>query len=579
VSGLYGPAGVPKRLKAGVPASAANEVHEVGIRFNVNGGTFTLTVTPPTGLGNPFTTGAIAWNALPTAVRDAINTAAGATVCASNTTTNALQQLPASVAIEFVGAWANLPVPLMTATSSLTVSSGVAATIPITERQAGTPGDGVGAQPGDLHANSLTGDAYVNTGSAAAPYWIPYLAVSGGRGEGRRAMTVAHTGDSITGNGAQYSPSVLDHGVGTWTVMAARRANNAVRLVRNAGVPSDMTAQVVERFERDVLPFGADTLVALMGVNDITSATPSLIATKQNVDALYQKCRKYGIRPIIGTLTGNNFNEAGGGYNKRPAITDINVWLADYCHRRGIALIDLHGATSDFRGYWTNWAAGGAYSTDGTHPVAAGHDAMATAVAAVWTGTLKGASPPIIDNLADYGSAPFVNMLGDGLFQTTITGSSSPWKAMNANLPTSQTTASGIFGNQVTLTFAAALLTGIQQIINAGATTFVAGDELLWTGKYQTVAGGAGGAASQILMFFYDGANQSGNQLASMRVVSTTGYDETGQFAANVVVPAGTASILIFEYAAASGATLKVSQQLLWNRTKAYAGTGIAMNP
>ncbi len=107
-------------------------------------------------------------------------------------------------------------------------------------------------------------------------------------------VTVAALGDSIThGGGAVMTPP--SRALYCWESYAGLP-------VKNLGRSGDSTYDLLQRFERDVLPFEPKYLVIMGGVNDFRVGAPAS-ATIQRLSLLAEKCRAHGITPVFATAT------------------------------------------------------------------------------------------------------------------------------------------------------------------------------------------------------------------------------------------------------------------------------------
>ena len=68
------------------------------------------------------------------------------------------------------------------------------------------------------------------------------------------------------------------------------------------GRSGDTTAQLLERFDNDVLPFRPEVLIIMGGVNDFRSDIIGWDSTS-NLEALKIKCEENGIKPVFITPT------------------------------------------------------------------------------------------------------------------------------------------------------------------------------------------------------------------------------------------------------------------------------------
>lgn len=109
-------------------------------------------------------------------------------------------------------------------------------------------------------------------------------------------VTFAALGDSITHGGANFIPAGQ---------LSCQWETFCEIPVKNIGRSGDTTAMMIERFERDVLPFQPEVLLIIGGVNDIRggASAEEVIA---NLEILCEKCLANGITPYLGTLTPMN---------------------------------------------------------------------------------------------------------------------------------------------------------------------------------------------------------------------------------------------------------------------------------
>ena len=105
---------------------------------------------------------------------------------------------------------------------------------------------------------------------------------------------IAAIGDSITHGGGAISvpPSYLLYDWETYCTVP----------VKNLGRSGDTTADMLARFEHDVLPFAPRVLIIMGGVNDYRSGVYGAESVR-HLAALRDKCRAYGITPVFLTAT------------------------------------------------------------------------------------------------------------------------------------------------------------------------------------------------------------------------------------------------------------------------------------
>lgn len=150
----------------------------------------------------------------------------------------------------------------------------------------------------------------------------------------------------------------------------------------NRGIGSQVTAQMLLRFEQDVVALHPRAVVILAGVNDVTGflqieSAESIVA---NIEAMADIARAHGIAVILCTiLPVNNYTEAARSVvqeRKPDELRAINARLRALAARRGFAFADYDAVLADRAGLM-----GAAYTRDGVHPLAAGYARMAPVAA------------------------------------------------------------------------------------------------------------------------------------------------------------------------------------------------------
>lgn len=109
-------------------------------------------------------------------------------------------------------------------------------------------------------------------------------------------VTFAALGDSITHGGANFIPAGQ---------ISCQWETFCQYKIKNIGRSGDTTAMLIERFERDVLPFQPKILLIMGGVNDIREGAKSEAVIK-NLKVLREKCNSNKIIPVFCTLTPMN---------------------------------------------------------------------------------------------------------------------------------------------------------------------------------------------------------------------------------------------------------------------------------
>lgn len=168
-------------------------------------------------------------------------------------------------------------------------------------------------------------------------------------------IQVAALGDSITHGGGAVStpPSAILYNWETYSQVP----------VLNIGFSGNLTSNMVERFDQDVLPFKPKFLVIMGGVNDIRTGV-SAREVIDNLTKLKEKCKINGITPIFLTVTPVNPPkmkkvanlDISTGWDKERII--VNNWIKNQEYN-----INVAEALTDARGFLAD-----DLTTDGLHP-------------------------------------------------------------------------------------------------------------------------------------------------------------------------------------------------------------------
>ncbi len=178
-------------------------------------------------------------------------------------------------------------------------------------------------------------------------------------------------GDSIThGGGAiSYSPADWQYDFQTYLNFPTV----------NLGKSGDTSETMVERFDRDVLPFRPKYLIILGGTNSLRGGTPANQVIKDLI-TIRDKCILYGIRPIFMTLPPINPTAIDRAFaeettpNWREQFDIVNNFI-----RQQQYFIDLDPYFCD-----TNRELPDYYAIDGLHPDIEGKKLMAQIINAHW---------------------------------------------------------------------------------------------------------------------------------------------------------------------------------------------------
>ena len=177
-------------------------------------------------------------------------------------------------------------------------------------------------------------------------------------------------GDSITHGGGSISapPSTVLYNWETYCAIP----------VKNLGRSGDTTAEILARFDNDVLPFRPEVLFIMAGVNDYRADIPSWESV-ENLERIRDKCELNGIKPVFLTPTPLNPDRIQKiGFVELPP-EDWQEQMQVICDwiRGQEFFIDVNDKLTDADGNLID-----RLSVDGLHPDADGKRIIGEAVAA-----------------------------------------------------------------------------------------------------------------------------------------------------------------------------------------------------
>lgn len=308
--------------------------------------------------------------------------------------------------------------------------------------------------------------------------------ISGQTVSSQRPNTVVIAGDSITamhqnvsGTRDAYGGIFYNDTRGYWT-WASAFLRHRLKLVKNAGVSGNTSAQLLARFDADVVAYRPGYVVLLIGTNDMI-ATTSLATLQSNVTAMLDKCDAMGALPIVLTLP----PYSGASTAQLGVLHGYNYWLKTQGRtRRNLAVVDIHPALSDATAAdeWINSTVA-QFTADGTHSGAWGAARIGRLLADTLTPLV-----PAVDTL------PFSSAEAGGALSLA-----SPNLLANPGLTgTTGTLLNGVTG-------AAATNWQVRSIDGAAVAGTVAASKVTRTdqvgGQWQQVA--ATGSASQVRVY------------------------------------------------------------------------------
>ena len=173
-----------------------------------------------------------------------------------------------------------------------------------------------------------------------------------------------------------------------------------------AGVDGNTSAQLLARYDADVLNQNPGIVVLNIGGNDASQAVP--IATyAANVTEIVDRTLKANVPIVLTTVTPRRADVSGAS-----AIPLLNLWLTSFAQRRNLPIVDLFKALSDPA---TGFFSATYQAADGTHANDAGHALMASLIGAKLRELI-----PLPVWLPAQGVSP-INMLANPLVTGTLT--------------------------------------------------------------------------------------------------------------------------------------------------------------
>lgn len=174
---------------------------------------------------------------------------------------------------------------------------------------------------------------------------------------GAQQYKAVFMGDSITNNWKTYHESAFFN----------------VFEYKGVGISGQVTMEMLQRFEADVIANNPKAVVIMAGTNDIAQnrGYVPLEQTVENILAMGDLATKHGIKVAICTITPTD------SYSWKPAIDPIssirivNSILEQKVYERGYVWIDYFSSViNSVNGYNTN------FCTDHVHPLATGYELL-----------------------------------------------------------------------------------------------------------------------------------------------------------------------------------------------------------
>lgn len=142
----------------------------------------------------------------------------------------------------------------------------------------------------------------------------------------------------------------------------------------NRGISGQTTAQMLVRFQQDVVALHPAAVILLAGTNDIAGNTgPASIAMiADNITSMADIAKAHGIRMILtSVLPADHYNWRK---DAKPAesIKALNVWIKSFAAARGLVYVDYYSALVNGQGGLDEVNA-----RDGVHPTKVAYAVMA----------------------------------------------------------------------------------------------------------------------------------------------------------------------------------------------------------
>lgn len=173
-------------------------------------------------------------------------------------------------------------------------------------------------------------------------------------------------GDSLTAgfqSPSPDSPDVLDRPYGRYL---EDRLRGRAR-VHVSGICGEVTADMVRRFERDVVSGRPAWAILLGGTNDLGwEDAPAEIMGRLTV--MYEQAVIAAVRPVAVTVP-----SIRGFDNHIPRRIELNRLIAEYCAAQALPCVDLFAATAESG----TGRLAERYSNDGLHLTTAGYELLA----------------------------------------------------------------------------------------------------------------------------------------------------------------------------------------------------------
>lgn len=150
-------------------------------------------------------------------------------------------------------------------------------------------------------------------------------------------------GDSLTAWPSTPWPTRLD------------AEDSGIKLVKNAGVPGNTTAQMRARLSSDVYAYDPDVLFVLGGTNDLGLGV-SESATIANLRAILVGAKSHKIAVILLLVPPDSYTSMA------PEIDSLNAAIVTLARSQHVTYVDIHTPLTNSNGVYYS-----KYTSDGLH--------------------------------------------------------------------------------------------------------------------------------------------------------------------------------------------------------------------
>lgn len=180
------------------------------------------------------------------------------------------------------------------------------------------------------------------------------------------SLTVGYHPPALEGDSPRATPYTRYLAEKAETFLSQEGVNGLQVVFMNRGITGELTADMLGRFQADVVSQNPDVVVVLGGSNDLGwGYEPSMVA--ENLSEMYGEALANGIEPVSCTVPSVlGFDEG------IPPRLELNQLIKNFAIERGIPCVDLFSATCEPLTSRLKQA----YSDDGLHLTAEGYRAL-----------------------------------------------------------------------------------------------------------------------------------------------------------------------------------------------------------